>query len=229
MAKRKSYHQFCALARGLDVVGDRWTLLVVRELLIGARSFRELQEGLAGISPNLLTDRLQVLQEEGLVVRNNAPARSKAVVYTLTDVGASLENVVFELIRWGARWMATGPGTDRVEPQWSVLALRALLEVPTPGDGSRRGVVHVNVEGTPVTIELRDGRRAVRPGHSGVADATVTGGMPDLLAVASGIRDLDARLQVQGDHDVAVAALSTRDHALEESTLLATVEAIASP
>lgn len=225
MAERKSYHQFCALARGLDVVGDRWTLLVVRELLLGARSFRELQDGLAGISPNLLTDRLQILQEEGVVARNNAPTRSKAVVYTLTDVGASLEDVVFELIRWGARWMATGPGTDRVEPQWSVLALRALLEDRIPGDNSRVGVVHVDVDGTPVTIELRNGMRDVRPGHSGVADATVTGRMPDLLAVASGIRDVDACLQVQGDRDVAVAALSTHDRALEELT----DEAIAPP
>ena len=218
MAERKSYHQFCALARGLDVVGDRWTLLVVRELLLGARSFRELQDGLVGISPNLLTDRLQVLQIEGLVARNNAPARSKAVVYTLTDAGASLKDVVFELIRWGARWMATGPGTDRVEPQWSVLALRALLEDRIPIGDSRGGVVHVDVEGTPVTIELRDGMRAVRPGHLGVADATVTGPVPDLLAVASGIRDLDAHLQVKGDRGLAVAALSRYDHALEEST-----------
>lgn len=213
------------LARGLDVVGDRWTLLVVRELLLGARSFRELQDGLAGISPNLLTDRLQVLQEAGLVARNNAPARSKAVVYTLTDVGASLKDVVFELIRWGARWMATGPGTDRVEPQWSVLALRALLEARISGDNSRQGVVHVDVEGIPVTIELRDGMRGVCPGHSGVADATVTGRMPDLLAVASGIRDLDAHLQVRGDRDVAFAALSPYDHAREDST----DEAIATP
>jgi DNA-binding HxlR family transcriptional regulator len=218
MAERKSYHQFCALARGLDVVGDRWTLLVVRELLLGARSFRQLQDGLAGISPNLLTDRLQVLQEEGLVARNNAPARSKSVVYTLTDLGGSLEGLVFEFIRWGARWMATGPGTDRVEPQWSVLALRALLEDRYPGNNSRGGVVHVDVEGTPVTIELRDGMRAVRPGHLGVADATVTGPVPDLLAVASGIRDLGTPLQVQGDRSVAVAALSTHDHALEQST-----------
>lgn len=225
MAERKSYHQFCALARALDVVGDRWTLLVVRELLLGSRSFRELQNGLAGISPNLLTDRLQVLQDEGVVARNDAPARSKTVVYTLTSVGSSLEGVVFELIRWGARWMATGPGTDRVEPQWSILALRALLEGRTQGDYSRRGIVRVDVDGTAVTIELRHGVRAVRPGHSGVADATVTARMLDLLAVVAGIRDVDACLQVQGDRDLAGAALSTHDRVLKEST----DEAIATP
>lgn len=215
MADRKSYHQFCALARALDVVGDRWTLLIVRELLLDARSFRELQDGLDGISPNLLTDRLRVLQEAGLVTRNNAPLRSKAVVYTLTDVGASLENAVFELIRWGARWMASGPGTDRVEPRWSILALRALLAEPVPGDSARRGVVHIDVDGTRLTIELGDGMRAVRTGHAGVADATVTANMPELLAVASGMRDIDAALQIQGNRAAATDALSTVNHALE--------------
>lgn len=209
MADRKSYHQFCALARGLDVVGDRWTLLVVRELLLGPRSFRELQDGLAGISPNLLGDRLRVLQEEGMVTRNDAPPRSKAVVYSLTDLGGSLEEVVLELIRWGARWMASGPGTDRVEPRWTVLALRALLESRMPGN-TLTGAVHVDVDGLLLTIELTRGMRVVRPGHSGVADATVTGGMPDLLAVASGMRGLDAALKVQGNRAVAGAALATR-------------------
>lgn len=215
MAERKSYHQFCGLARALDVVGDRWTLLIVRELLLGAKSFRELQDGLAGISPNLLTDRLRVLQEAGLVSRNNAPSRSKAVVYTLTAVGASLENTVFELIRWGARWMASGPGTDRVEPRWSILALRALLANPVPGSSARSGVVHIDVDGTPLTIELANGMRAVRTGHSGVADATVTAHMPELLAVASGMRDTTAALRIQGNRAVAADALSTLNHAPE--------------
>lgn len=215
MAVRKSYHQFCALARGLDVIGDRWTLLVVRELLPGARSFRELQDGLTGISPTLLTHRLRVLQEEGVVARNEARPRSKAVLYTLTDVGAALEDVVFELIRWGARWMATGPGTDRVEPRWSVLALRALLEHQIPGDDARGGVAHLDVDGTLLTIELSDGHRVVRPGHAGVADAIVTAHLPELLAVASGMRDIDAALQVRGNRAVARAALSTRHRTLE--------------
>lgn len=215
MAVRKSYHQFCALARGLDVIGDRWTLLVVRELLPGPRSFRELQDGLTGVSPNLLTDRLRVLQEDGVVARNEARPRSKAVLYTLTDVGASLEDAVFELIRWGSRWMATGPGTDRVEPRWSVLALRALLEHQIPGDNAPKGVAHLDVDGTPLSIELSDGNRVVRNGHAGVADAIVTANMPDLLAVVSGMRDIDAALQVRGNRAVARAALSTRDRALK--------------
>lgn len=215
MAERKSYHQFCGLARALDVVGDRWTLLIVRELLLGARSFRELQNGLVGISPNLLTDRLRVLQQAGLITRNNAPSRSKAVVYTLTDIGASLENAVFELIRWGAQWMASGPGTDRVEPQWSILALRALLETSVPGDSARSGILHIDVDGTPLTIELGNGMRAVRTGHAGVADATVTAHMPELLAVASGMRDSAAALQIQGNRAVVADALSILNHAIE--------------
>ena len=212
MAHRKGYGQFCALARGLDVVGDRWTLLVVRELLLGPRSFRELQEGLRGASPNLLTDRLRTLRRAGLVARNDAPARSRAVLYSLTEEGRELEPAVLELIRWGARWMVSGPGRDRVEPRWAMLALRALLEGPAarvPGpEGAGTGVVHLTVAGSEVTVELADGRRVVVPGHRGRADAQVEGSMPDVLAVASGGARPEAALRVRGDRVLAAAVLA---------------------
>jgi DNA-binding HxlR family transcriptional regulator len=112
---RKSYGQFCGLARSLDHVGDRWTLLIVRELLLGDRSFRELEEALPGISPSLLAQRLTVLTGDGVIARNDAPPRSKRVDYRLTDVGRALEPVIAELIRWGTRWMLTGPGGFTVE------------------------------------------------------------------------------------------------------------------
>ena len=110
MTERKSYGQFCGLARSLDRVGDRWALLIVRELLLDHRTFRELEAALGGISPSLLTQRLTQLTVDGLVVRNEAPQRSKSVEYRLTDAGRSLERVILELIRWGSRWMVDGPG-----------------------------------------------------------------------------------------------------------------------
>ncbi|MDH4353359.1 MAG: helix-turn-helix transcriptional regulator, partial [Actinomycetota bacterium] len=97
MTRGKTYGQFCGLARALDHVGDRWTLLIVRELLLGPRTFAALQASLDGISPNLLVDRLRSLASDGIVRRNGAPARSKAVEYRLTDDGAALEPAVLAL------------------------------------------------------------------------------------------------------------------------------------
>jgi DNA-binding HxlR family transcriptional regulator len=200
VTKRKSYGQFCGLARSLDRVGDRWTLLVIRELLLGERSYRELEEALSGVSPSLLTARLAELAGDGLVVRNGAPRRSKSVEYRLTDAGRALEPVIFELIRWGSRWMTRGPGDDRVDPRWAPLALRALLD----GQPAGRGCVHLDVDGVQVTVEGVAGRRRVTAGHRSRADATVSAPLPLVLAVAAQAIALeDSGAVVSGDAAVA--------------------------
>lgn len=201
MPQRKSYGQFCGLARSLDRVGDRWTLLVVRELLLGPRTFRQLQEALAGVSPSLLTQRMAALVDDGIAQRNDAPPRSKAVDYSLTPSGLALESVVLELIRWGGRWMVDGPGQDHADPGWAPLALRALLEgerAPT------RGSLHVNVSGTCVTVRSHRDRRTVAAGREGSAGATIITELPTALAIASGAVQLDATdAHVSGDRRVA--------------------------
>lgn len=195
----KSYGQFCGLARALDRIGDRWTLLVVRELLLGERSFRDLQTSLPGISPSLLTKRLTELVLEGLAERNSAPRRSRDVAYRLTHTGRSLEPVIVELIRWGSIRMLDGPGEDRVDPRWAPLALKALLE----GQPASKGRVHLDVQGTLVTI-ASTGRRKITAGHHGRADAHVTSDLPPLLALAAGARPLKGS-DVEISGDVAVA------------------------
>ena len=181
VTERKSYGQFCGLARSLDRVGDRWAMLIVRELLLGDRTFRELEAALVGISPSLLTQRLAQLTADGLVVRNEAPQRSKRVEYRLTEAGRSLERVILELIRWGSRWMVDGPGDDQVDPRWAPLALRALLE----GQPARRGRVHLDIVGVEVTVAGSDRGRRVTPGHHGRPDATVAAPLPVVLAIAA--------------------------------------------
>jgi DNA-binding HxlR family transcriptional regulator len=206
MAERKSYGQFCGLARSLDRVGDRWTLLIVRELLLGDRTFRELEGALRGISPSLLTKRLTELADDGLLVRNDAPRRSKNVEYSLTDAGRSLEPVIIELIRWGTRWMLQGPGDDRFDARWAPLALRALLE----GQPSRRGRVHLDVDGIEVTVRSSAGRRRVTPGHRGRPDATVAAALPVVLAIAADVMTLqDSGAAVSGDSSVASHLLTS--------------------
>lgn len=184
---RKTYGQFCGLARAMDHLGDRWTLLVVRELLASPCTFRELHESLAGISPNLLVERLHALTADGLVGRSDDPARSKRVTYALTAEGRGLEPALLELIRWGARYMVSGPGQDRVDARWALLALRALLEGPSPFPG-RTVTAHLNIAGQPVTITDDGQLRRVTIGHSGQADASLDVTMPDVLAVAAGLQ-----------------------------------------
>lgn len=199
MTSRKTYGQFCGLARSLDRVGDRWTLLVVRELLLGPRTFRELTRSLEGISPNLLSHRLRALADEGLVARNDAPPRSKTVLFRLTDAGEALEAVVLELIRWGARWMIDGPGGDLVDARWTLLALRALLD-GTRTRERRGGIVHIDANGVPLTIRIRDGRRSVHAGFEGAALASVTAPMTALLSAACGMGGLHGPdVQMGGD------------------------------
>ena len=196
--ERKTYGQFCALARGLDHVGDRWTLLIVRELLLGPATFQSLESALVGISPNLLVDRLRALVADGLAIRSAAPVRSKRVVYQLTEPGAHLEPAIFELIRWGARYMASGVGDDHADPRWATLALRALLNGPAARPDP--GTIHLDVSGQPITITSDGHTRQVMPGHHGSADATLAATMPDLLAVASNMRpvtDINARTRRQ--------------------------------
>lgn len=201
MSERKSYGQFCGLARSLDRVGDRWTLLVVRELLLGDRTFRDLQTALDGISPTVLTQRLAELANDALVVRNEAPQRSKSVTYSLTDEGRALEPVIIELIRWGSRWMLQGPGDDRTDPRWAPLALRALLE----GRPSRRGRIHLDVDGVEVTVVGSSRQRRVKAGLEGSPDATIAAPLPVLLAIAAGATTLQqaAGVEVLGDSGIA--------------------------
>ena len=123
----RTYGQYCGLARSLDHVGDRWTLLIIRELLVAPARYRELQDGLPGVATNLLARRLRKLEVDGLVRRRLAADGSAAVVYELTPLGADLEEVLLALVRWGAAWMQPGLGEDSFRPRWLVIALRAIL------------------------------------------------------------------------------------------------------
>src|SRR5271156_5312775 len=115
----RSYKQHCGLAKALDVVGDRWTLLIVRELLIrdGCR-YTDLQKGLPGIATNLLADRLRGLEESGLIRREEAPAPLAATLFRLTPRGKELEAAVKQLGLWGAPFLAKATRKDKFCSHW---------------------------------------------------------------------------------------------------------------
>lgn len=124
MAKR-SYSQYCAVARGLDIVGNRWMLLIVRDLLLGPMRFKDLLSGLPGIGTNLLATRLRELGEAGLVERAVLPPPAGSAVYQLTEAGRSLEPVIFAVGRWGARFLGQPRTSDALMPRPYFVAIRA--------------------------------------------------------------------------------------------------------
>jgi DNA-binding HxlR family transcriptional regulator len=124
MARRRSYHQFCGVARALDVVGERWSLLIVRNLLLGPRRYSDLLAELPGLTTNLLAKRLKEMEAAGLLAKTDAHPPHGPVVYDLTAAGAALEPVVMELGRWGGRLMDRPRARDRVDLGLALLALK---------------------------------------------------------------------------------------------------------
>src|SRR5256885_5755687 len=122
------YQQYCGLARALDVVGDRWALLIVRELVPGPRRFTDLIDGLPGISRNLLTERLRALERDGIVTRQELPPPAARQVYELTDDGRGLARAVGPLIVWGARRIGDRKPAESFRPRWPAMAMAALAD-----------------------------------------------------------------------------------------------------
>jgi DNA-binding HxlR family transcriptional regulator len=147
---RRSYGQYCGLARALDVVGSRWSLLIVRELLGGPARYGQLQAGLPGIATNLLAERLRELEEVG-VVRRQLDTESNGVAYALTPWGRELRGAIAALVNWSTPLMVSGPRGDSFRAHWLVVALESLL------DGKRTEVpatVGVEVDGTTVAVHV---------------------------------------------------------------------------
>jgi DNA-binding HxlR family transcriptional regulator len=155
------YKQFCALARAAEIVGERWTLLIIRELLIAPLRFRDLAVRLDSVSPALLTARLTALIEHGVVRRTALPSPFNAQVYELTETGRAIQPAIRELIRWGGRFLFPMREGESFEPDWVVLALDAIARrAPTPdcriglrvphGDGAAGFVIEGGSMGTRV-------------------------------------------------------------------------------
>src|ERR1051325_1542227 len=184
MEKRRNYRQFCGLARALDRVGERWTLLIVRNLLLGPKRYSDLMEELPGITTNLLAARLREMERAGLVVRRKAPPPVRATVYELGPSGRALEPAIMELARWGGRFM-TGPGDDTVNLGWGLPLLKR----------RSRG-------GTALVAELRVGARrfelVLSPSYLSVTEASAA--RPD-VTVSGTLEAVRAWLFMGGDSE----------------------------
>ncbi|WP_163511110.1 winged helix-turn-helix transcriptional regulator [Fodinicola acaciae] len=200
----RSYRQYCGLARALDVVGDRWNLLIVRQLLIAPARYRELLDGLPGVATNLLADRLRDLEAAGVVERRLAED-ANAAVYALTPWGAELRGPIEGLVRWSTPLMVTGPADDDYfRADWLVVPLRALLK----GSSRRSSTVGIAVDDELVQVRTTRSGVEVRPHDGGELDAVVRADGAIVLGLAAGVLSLDTPglVEIEGD-EAAVRSL----------------------
>jgi DNA-binding HxlR family transcriptional regulator len=189
---KRSYDQYCPVAEALDVVGDRWALLIVRELLIGGRRYRDLQVGLPGIPPNVLATRLRELEEAGLVTRRELPPPAARTVYELTAEGRGLESVLRSLARWGMeRLQAPGPDT---EVSARVAVRGALLSYARPGaTRATKRTWRTVIDGTTFVLRLDGGRvKLTETDDADEVDLELHASAADLIRLRKGTIDLTA-------------------------------------
>jgi DNA-binding HxlR family transcriptional regulator len=210
MSPRRSYDQYCSTARALDLVGDRWTLLIARELLAGPRRYTDLHADLPGVSTDMLASRLKDMERDGLTVRRRLPPPAAAFVYELTRRGRELQPVLEALGKWGEPELGERRPTDAVRAHWFALPLlRGLRQGGVPGEG---GTVEVSSEEGDFHLRLGGGEGPVygagpapaEPDARLVLDAGVcTAVVRGETGVLDALRD--GRIPVTGDSALAKA------------------------
>ena len=201
----RSYGQYCSIAKALDVVGDRWTLLIIRELLIrGACRYTDLKDGLPGIATNLLADRLRELESAGLIRREEAPPPVATTLFHLTDTGASLLPVVDAIARWGIRFMVTPAEGDQFRGHWFAFPASLFLHDREP-DGPPVSI-ELRTASSPAVIEVSGGSVTTRLGTAQAPDLVLPGKPQLILALITGkltaAEVADRGLEISGDASV---------------------------
>ena len=205
MAKR--FEQYCPVAHAMSLVGERWALLVVRELLKGPRRYTDLAGGLPGIGTNVLATRLRELEAAGVVGRRKLPPPAASTVYELTEYGAQLEEVLHAMARWGARSLGLPRTRDELDPDWALNAFPALLYPERAREATAVYVVRIGDD--VFTVRLDDGCLHVARGAHGAPDADLAMDFETFYELeAGGLAAADAiddgRLRVDGDRDAAI-------------------------
>jgi DNA-binding HxlR family transcriptional regulator len=206
----RSYGQYCSLAKALDLIGDRWTILIVRELLLrGACRYTDLRDGLPGIATNLLADRLRELERVGVVEREDAPPPIATTLFRLTPRGEALETALVELGRWGVPLMAEPLASDEFRSHWLALPVHLFLTDRTPEQAPI--AIEVRTGGQPIVIETADGGVRTRPSGAGIPDAVLSGTPQLVLGLFRGSLDLHGAeaggLTYEGDPQVLLRLL----------------------
>ena len=201
----RSYGQYCSIAKALDVVGDRWTLLIIRELLIrGACRYTDLRNGLPGIATNLLSDRIRELESAGLIRREDAPPPIATTLFHLTESGAELLPVLDAIGRWGVRYMIEPADSDEFRGHWFTFPVSFFLHDRDP-DGPPVSI-ELRTASSPAVIEISGGSARTRLGTAPAPDLILQGEPHLILALLAGrLTAAEAAgrgLQISGDTGV---------------------------
>lgn len=185
MPSPRTYGQKCRIAQSLDLIGERWTLLIVRDLLLGPKRFGDLEASLKGIGTNLLTARLKELESRGIVERRELGGGLKRKAYALTPLGEGLENVLREMMRWSVRLPEHElPVADFYQPEWDLVALK-LLYRSSPGP-PLEGCIRLIVDDIALAIKV-DAAGLSFPGHDeSQPDATLSADRSAVLDLVFG-------------------------------------------
>ena len=203
----RSYHQYCAIAKTLDVIGDRWNLLIVRELLLqGPSRYTDLHQGLPGIATNLLAERLRDLESDGIIAREEAPPPIATTLFRLTPRGLELKPIIYELGRWGAPLMTEPDEHDVYRDHWLALPIRLFVNDRTPDEPPV--TIELRAGAEPITVETREGKVHTRPGAAENPDLILTGAPQLVVGVLTGQLSLTTArargLRTQGNAKVLV-------------------------
>jgi DNA-binding HxlR family transcriptional regulator len=204
-ASKRRYDDACGTAHALDLIGERWALLVMRELMLGPKRFGDLRSDLPGISANVLTQRLEGLESAGLLVRRRLPPPASAQVYELTPWGYEAEPIVQSLGRWAARSPAHDP-TLPISATSIMLSFRTMFDPARAGDFRARIGFRLGAESFLAKVE--DGRFESGRAEAERADAVFTGTPTGLAAFVYGRQPIEAledagMLKLEGDQNVA--------------------------
>ena len=198
----RSYGEYCSVAKALDVVGDRWTLLIIRELLTqGPCRYTDLRNGLPGIATNLLSDRLRDLESAGLVRRAEAAPPIATTLFRLTDAGAELEPVLTALGGWGLRYMTEPADGDEFRSHWFAFPVELFLHDNDPGGPPVS--IELRTADRPAVVEVSGGSVRTRLGTAPAPDLVLTGTPRLILGLLSAYltpgEAQDLGLEISGD------------------------------
>ncbi|HEY5709859.1 MAG TPA: helix-turn-helix domain-containing protein [Solirubrobacterales bacterium] len=220
---RRNYGQACSLAGALDRIGERWSLLIVRELLLGPLRFSDLDRAVGGAPTDVLTKRLRDLEREGIVARRELDPPASAVVYELTELGQGLERPILELARWGLNFFQIEE-VDELEASWLPNSLRIVLQPPPDAEMS----VQLRSRGNSFRLRIADGWIAAERGEMVDPDLVLAGEPRAVIAALVVGEEGDDEVTIEGD-PAELAALRAmvvlperlQDEALDEAVLSA--------
>jgi DNA-binding HxlR family transcriptional regulator len=185
----RAYNQYCPVARVLDVVGERWSLLIVRELLLGPQRFTDLARGLPGIGTSVLTTRLKELEHNGLVAKRFLPAPAASVVYELSADALGLARILAAMADWGMTLLGRPADNDEVQSRWLVLGLAVTAK---NAESVPDATYELRIDDDILHIRARDGHLQPTQGSAASPDATITMSAGTLAAIAGGDLDISS-------------------------------------